>query len=127
FHTFNIRIPWVSPAHGDISLGRASLLTHLQILEALLSSLRPRAPIHLHDGGEVAARRPLMIPHRGGVIASDAPENSARAIELAAQQGYDMVELDVRRARDGVPVVFHGSGSKGMMLVDCGIHESIGH
>lgn len=92
-----------------------------------MSSLRARGPINLHDGGEVAARRPLMIAHRGGVIAPDAPENSARAIELAAQQGYDMVELDVRRARDGVPVLFHGSGSKGMMLVDCGIHESIGH
>ena len=92
-----------------------------------MSFLRANVPINLHDAGEVAARRPLMIAHRGGVIAPDAPENSARAIELAAQQGYDMVELDVRRARDGVPVLFHGYGGKGMMLVDCGIKESIGH
>lgn len=82
-------------------------------------------PINLHDIEEVAARRPLMIAHRGGVIAADAPENSARAIELAAQQGYDMVELDVRRASDGVPVLFHGHGGDALMLVDCGIQERV--
>jgi glycerophosphoryl diester phosphodiesterase len=38
-----------------------------------------------------------------------------------------MVELDVRRARDGVPVLFHGYGGAGMMLVDCGIMERIDH
>lgn len=90
-------------------------------------SHRVNTPINLHHVEEVAARRPLMIAHRGGVIAPDAPENSARAIELAAQQGYDMVELDVRRARDGVPVLFHGHGGDGMMGVDCGIDARIGH
>ena len=88
-------------------------------------SSRANRPINLHNAEEVAARRPLMIAHRGGVIAPDAPENTARAIELAAQQGYDMVELDVRRARDGVPVLFHGHGGDGRMLVDCGIHARI--
>ena len=29
------------------------------------------------------------------------------AIRLAAQMGYDMVEFDVQRSSDGVPVVFH--------------------
>lgn len=92
-----------------------------------MSFLRTNAPINLHNAEEVGARRPLMIAHRGGVIAPDAPENSRRAIELAAQQGYDLVELDVRRARDGVPVLFHGYGSEGRMLVDCGVNERIGH
>lgn len=81
--------------------------------------------INLHNAEEVAARRPLMIAHRGGVIAPDAPENSRRALELAARHGYDMVELDVRRARDGVPVLFHGHGGDAMMLVDCGINARI--
>lgn len=90
-------------------------------------SSRAKSPINLQNSEEVAAQRPLMIAHRGGVVAADAPENSVRAIELAAQQGYDMVELDVRWARDGVPVLFHGYGGAGMMLVDCGVNERIGH
>lgn len=96
------------------------------ILEAVLS-LRAKSPINLHNAEEVKARRPLMIAHRGGVVAADAPENSVRAIEYAAQQGYDMLELDVRRARDGVPVLLHGYGREGMMLVDCGLDQPIGH
>lgn len=50
-------------------------------------------------------RRWLRIGHRGA--AGHAPENSATALRLAAQLGADMVELDVRLTRDGVPVVIH--------------------
>jgi len=76
-------------------------------------------PLNMHDPAAIAARRPLLIAHRGGVIAPDAPENSKNAIALAAQQGYDMVELDVRRAKDGEPVLFHGFGRHGSLLIDC--------
>lgn len=82
--------------------------------------------INLHDRAEIAARRPVMIAHRGGVIAADAPENSQRAIELAAQQGYDLVELDICCAVDHVPVLFHGHGRRGGLLVDCGVAGNIG-
>ncbi|MEZ4711986.1 MAG: glycerophosphodiester phosphodiesterase family protein [Caldilineaceae bacterium] len=81
--------------------------------------------INLHDPVSIAAHRPILIAHRGGVVAARAPENSLRAIELAAQQGYDMVELDLRQAKDGVPVLFHGHGSRGGMLVDCGVAANI--
>ena len=81
--------------------------------------------INLHDQAELAARRPIMIAHRGGVIAPNAPENSARAIELAAQQGYDLVELDICCAADHVPVLFHGHGGRGGLLVDCGVEGNI--
>lgn len=64
--------------------------------------------IDLHDRDAVAARRPLLIAHRGGVVTAASPENSGAAIRLAAAHGYDMVELDVRVARDGEPVLFHG-------------------
>ena len=50
-------------------------------------------------------RRWLRIGHRGA--AGHAPENSAAGIRLAAELGADMVELDVRLSRDGVPVVIH--------------------
>ena len=81
--------------------------------------------INLHNPNSIAAHRPIMIAHRGGVVAAGAPENSLRAIELAAQQGYDMVELDLRRAKDGVPVLLHGYGSRGSMWVDCGVAANI--
>lgn len=68
--------------------------------------------IDLHDSDALAARRPLLIAHRGGVVMESSPENSGTAIRLAARQGYDMVELDIRVTRDGEPVLFHGVGGR---------------
>ena len=76
--------------------------------------------INLHDMACIEARRPVLIAHRGGVIAANAPENSLGAIHLAAVHGYDMVELDVREAKDGKPVLFHGSSGHGL-FTDCGV------
>lgn len=78
------------------------------------------AMINLRDHADIQARRPVLVAHRGGVIAANAPENTLAAIQLAAVHGYDMVELDVREARDGEPVLFHGLGGRGL-LVDCGV------
>jgi glycerophosphoryl diester phosphodiesterase len=64
--------------------------------------------IRLWDREQVRERRPLLIAHRGGVIDRNAPENSLRAIELAAAHGYDMVELDVIKPTDDEPMLFHG-------------------
>jgi len=76
--------------------------------------------IDLREAECIAARRPVLVAHRGGVIAANAPENSLGAIRLAAVHGYDMVELDVREARDGEPVLFHGSAGRGLWM-DCGV------
>lgn len=46
-----------------------------------------------------------VIAHRGA--SASAPENTLPAFELAAQQGADAFELDVRLTRDGAPVVIH--------------------
>jgi glycerophosphoryl diester phosphodiesterase len=46
-----------------------------------------------------------VIAHRGA--SGEAPENTMPAFELAARQGADAFELDVRLTRDGVPVVLH--------------------
>jgi glycerophosphoryl diester phosphodiesterase len=50
------------------------------------------------------AARPV-IAHRGA--SAYAPENTLAAFELAASQGADAIELDVRLTRDGAPVVIH--------------------
>lgn len=49
--------------------------------------------------------RPLVIAHRACPL--DAAENSLEGIAFAHASGADAVELDVRRTRDGVPVLFH--------------------
>lgn len=47
----------------------------------------------------------LVIGHRGA--AAYAPENTLASFRLALAQGADALELDVRRSRDGVAMVFH--------------------
>jgi glycerophosphoryl diester phosphodiesterase len=79
--------------------------------------------INLQDLASLTIRHPLLIAHRGGVIAPDAPENSLAAIQLAAVRGYDMVELDVAEAKDHEPVLFHDW--TGSLLVNCGIDAFI--
>lgn len=48
---------------------------------------------------------PLIIAHRGA--SGDAPENTLASFALAVEMGCDMVELDVRRTKDGHIVVIH--------------------
>jgi len=72
--------------------------------------------IDLNDTAQVRERRPLLIAHRGGVITERSPECSLAAIELAAESGYSMVELDVQSSLDGVAIVFHDRS----LLTACG-------
>jgi len=50
-------------------------------------------------------KSPLIIGHRGA--SALAPENTLAAFARAFEDGADGIELDVRLARDGVPVVIH--------------------
>jgi glycerophosphoryl diester phosphodiesterase len=62
--------------------------------------------------------RPLVIAHRGA--SADAPENTVQAYQLAAAQGADWVELDVRRTADDHLAVLHDAVlADGRTLVDC--------
>ena len=49
--------------------------------------------------------RPLVVAHRA--CPRHAPENSLAGIAAAGRLGADVVELDVRLTRDGVPVLLH--------------------
>lgn len=49
--------------------------------------------------------RLLILGHRGAP--EEAPENTLESLALAVRQGADGVELDVRPAADGTPVVIH--------------------
>jgi glycerophosphoryl diester phosphodiesterase len=53
----------------------------------------------------LSTKPPLIIAHRGSSAA--APENTLAAFGRAFDDGADGIELDVRLASDGVPVVIH--------------------
>jgi len=55
--------------------------------------------------GRRTGARPLVYGHRG--VRGEAPENTLAAFELAARQGADGIELDVRLDRDGELFVLH--------------------
>jgi glycerophosphoryl diester phosphodiesterase len=65
---------------------------------------------------------PLIIGHRGAP--ARAPENTLAAFDLALEEGADGLELDVRLARDGVPVVIHDATLARTALRD-GIVEAL--
>lgn len=65
-----------------------------------MSARRPSAHPYFAPVG-----RPLVIAHRGG--ARLRPENTLLAFAHAAELGVDVLELDVRRTKDGALVVIH--------------------
>ena len=83
--------------------------------------------LNLRDMQSKDHNHPWLIAHRGGVVSPQAPENSLAAIRLASEYGYHMVELDVREARDHVPMLFHGIGRSSNLYVDCGIDQDLEH
>jgi glycerophosphoryl diester phosphodiesterase len=59
-------------------------------------------------------RGPLIVAHRGAW--GRAPQNSLRALEDAIAAGCEMVELDVRRTRDGQLVAVHDRRVRGTQV-----------
>ena len=77
--------------------------------------------IDFRDAHAIKSQKPILIAHRGGIITAQSPECSIAAIRLAKQQGYAMVELDIRKSKDHVPIVFHDNDLKKA----CRLNESI--
>jgi hypothetical protein len=48
-----------------------------------------------------------LVAHRGGVVDAERIENNLPAIEEAIRRGYWMLEVDIRRTKDGHPIVHH--------------------
>jgi glycerophosphoryl diester phosphodiesterase len=51
-----------------------------------------------------------LIAHRGGVVDEQHAENTLASLQEAIQRGYWMVEVDIRRSKDGELVVQHDKG-----------------
>ncbi len=73
-------------------------VSDLVIRGNLIASLRRPQPA-------AGPRHVLVIGHRGNP--ADAPENTLASIASAFALGCDLVEIDVRLTRDGVPVIMH--------------------
>lgn len=52
----------------------------------------------------------MVVGHRGSP--EESPENTLASFKLAIRQGAQMVELDTRLTKDGVPVVIHDDSTK---------------
>lgn len=48
-----------------------------------------------------------LIAHRGGIVDDAHAENSPKSLQSAIERGYWMVEVDIRRTRDGEPILQH--------------------
>jgi glycerophosphoryl diester phosphodiesterase len=96
-------------------------LDHGNIFKRIEREEKGIRTVDLYDSESYKHRTPILILHRGGVITPQSPECSLRAIYLAAQEGYEMVELDIRESSDHIPVVFHDRNMK----KSCGIDKRI--
>lgn len=65
----------------------------------------------------------MKIAHRGGVVTKSTPECSLGAIQAAINYGYDMVELDLRRTKDGHVIVHHNETFERTCGVRKGVSE----
>lgn len=101
----------VAAKHPEVVAELSSALKgwDAQLVAPLWSYAGPRRgrPINLTSPNSIRSYRPILIAHRGGVVTPSSPECSPSAIRKAADAGYHMVELDVRRTKDDVPIVFH--------------------
>jgi glycerophosphoryl diester phosphodiesterase len=81
----------------------------VSVLGVLLWIAAPAMATAQSDNSTGPTRRPPMqwIAHRGGVVDEHYQEHSLRSIEEAIRRGYWMLEADVRRTRDGHPIVHH--------------------
>jgi len=77
----------------------------MKYLTLLLSVLNILVSTHLCHG-QLEIR---LIAHRGGVVDSTCTENGLPALQKAAEKGYAMVEIDMRRSKDGVLLANHDS------------------
>lgn len=48
-----------------------------------------------------------LIAHRGGIVDDRHAENSPGSLQEAIRRGYWMIEVDIRRTKDGEPILQH--------------------
>ncbi len=101
----------ISAPSGKTAAGNTWRLTPMRMVTALaLTTALAALAGYLLVDSETFNDDVIVIAHRGA--AGDAPENTLAAVELALEQGTDMVEIDVQESADGEVVVIHDSDLK---------------
>jgi glycerophosphoryl diester phosphodiesterase len=82
----------------------ASIITSVMLVSPGLAQTRPVDQIiqQLHDP---TSKQVLVVAHRGDW--RNHPENSVLAIESAIAMGVDIVEIDLKKTKDGVLILMH--------------------
>jgi len=91
------------------------------LLLACSTSKETSRLIDFRNSESIKSQRPILVAHRGGFVTDQCPECSIAAIQMAKQKGFALVELDIRKSKDGVPIVFHDSD----MIEACGVDNRI--
>jgi len=78
-------------------------LLFLSLSHNLIAQNRVEKLLSLLNNPE--SQQVMVTAHRGDWFW--APENSTKAIRNCIEMGVDMIEIDVRLSRDGVPVIIH--------------------
>ena len=84
--------------------------------DAAKAPLRKARAEALKKTVKVHAGSARFIAHRG--YSDEAPENTVKAFELAAEEGFHSMETDIRYTKDGKPVLIHDASLKRMCGVD---------
>lgn len=93
---------------------RNSKLTAIALACALAASI--------HSGfAQGKAQDYFLIAHRGGVVDSAAAENSSQAQQRAYEQGYNMIEADLRLTKDSVFITHHDATLKRSFGLDSAV------
>lgn len=63
----------------------------------------------------------FLIAHRGGVVDSSTAENSQQAQRKAFEQGFNMIEVDLRLSKDSVLITHHDATLKRSFGLDSAV------
>ncbi|MBD3267767.1 hypothetical protein GF373_13945 [bacterium] len=77
--------------------------------------------IDLTDPASIKKHQPVLLAHWSWVVTPEAPDNSLKAVKLAAERGYAMVEVDIRESKDHIPYAFHDD----TLMEACGVESRI--
>jgi glycerophosphoryl diester phosphodiesterase len=72
----------------------------------------PAAVLAARIGASAASDKYKLIAHRGGLVDDGHAENSPGSVKGAIDRGYWMLEVDIRRTKDGEPVLQHDANFK---------------
>ena len=95
-----------------------SIILLLILFVVIFALVTPKSKVQLVLPDELT-----LFAHRGQVF--KAPENTLEAVAAAVEEGFNAVEIDIRRTKDGELVLFHDHYTKTLLGVDSSSIENM--